>query len=254
MAAIAACSRPTPPAAAPAPAHPPPLDYAAPPELTSAAHAAHGMVILSGTGRPAVAIRFASPDGSAIAAAATGAGGWTLSAPVGAAPRIYSLSESFDGRLLRARGYVAVLPAPAAPAVLLRPGTAAEPLPGVRPRLRLSAVDFDRGGAGVVAGLARPGEAVKVELDGAEAGEARANGQGVFTAPLTRILSPGAHKLTAVTVQGRAEAGFDAAPAGAIARPPFTATRAGASWRVDWMTPGGGVQTTILFDPAEARS
>ena len=105
-----------------------------------------------------------------------------------------------------------------------------------------------------MAGLAQPGAVVKVELDGAEAGEGRANARGVFTVPLSQVLAPGDHQLAAVTAGARIGAGFRAAPAGAIARPPFTATRAAASWRIDWMTPGGGVQTTILFDPPEERS
>ena len=30
---------------------------------------------------------------------------------------------------------------------------------------------------------------------------------------------------------------------------PFRAARSGAAWRIDWMTPGGGVQSSLILDP-----
>ena len=253
-AALTGCVRQDPPTAQAPQARPAASDYAAPPELDHAIRGASGMVTLSGSARPDSAIRLASPDGSALTAAASQSGRWTLSAPAGPAPRLYSLSEVLAGRPLRARGYLAALPWPATPAALLRPGAAAEPLAAGPPRFELSAVDFDRSGAGVVAGLARPGDVVRVELDGTPAGEGRANASGVFTVPLSPTLQAGPHRLTAVTSRARESASFDAAPAGFIARPPFTAARLAAAWRIDWITPGGGVQTSILFDPKENRA
>jgi hypothetical protein len=38
-----------------------------------------------------------------------------------------------------------------------------------------------------------------------------------------------------------------------IATPPFDAERLDGAWRIDWMTPGGGVQSTVLFDHRAAR-
>jgi hypothetical protein len=254
LAVLGACSRPQPQAAAPPPTPPSQQDYATPPELSFAIHARDGGIELDGNSLPKAVIHLASPDHSALSANATEDGRWRLSAPLGSEPRLYSLSETFNGRLLRARGYIAALPAPGAPAVTLRPGTAAEPLAGLKPELRLSAVDFDRSGAGVVAGLAKPGQAVSVMLDGVQAGEGRANAEGVFTIPLSVTLTSGAHSLSASSGSAMANAEFDAVPAAPIARPPFTASRGPGSWRIDWMTPGGGVQTTVLFDPSEPRT
>ena len=155
------------------------------------------------------------------------------------------------GRPVRARGYIAALPSPSSPAAILLPGGGAEPLPGREPRLRLSGVDFDGSGAGVAAGVAPPGDTIRLELDGVETGVGRANARGVFTVPLAQTLHPGSHALTAATTRAQAQASFSAAPAAAIAHPPLAASRAGAAWRIDWMTPGGGVQTTIIFDPVE---
>ena len=35
---------------------------------------------------------------------------------------------------------------------------------------------------------------------------------------------------------------------------PFLAARTASGWRIDWMTPGGGVQTTFLIAPPETMS
>ena len=249
---IGGCHRPVQPVAA-APEQPrPPSDYVAPPELTSASRQAGGAVVLSGGAAPGAPVRLASPDGSALTSVATAAGVWSMATPAAREPRLYSLSEGVLGRPVRAKGYIAVLPIPAPAAAMLRPGGGAEPLPGLEPRLRLSGVDFDSSGAGVAAGVAPPGETVRLLLDGVETGVGRANARGVFTVPLAQTLHPGPHVLTAATSRAQASAAFSAAPAAAIAHPPVATTRVGGAWRIDWMTPGGGVQTTLIFDPSEA--
>ncbi len=229
------------------------LDYAAPPEVKRAAAGAPGMIQFSGTSRPGALIRLASPDGSAVGATASSAGAWTLSAQTGGEPRLLSLSEDFGGRPLRARGYLLAVPYPAGEAAMLRPGAATAPLRPLH-RLEISAVDFDAAGAAVVSGGAKPGETVHLLLDGADAGDDRADSKGAFAVSVAEPLRPGPHLLAAVTPEGRSETSFQAGPAAPIAQPPFAAARAGAAWRVDWMTPGGGVQTTLLFDPPGTRS
>lgn len=237
-------------AAEPAPSSTP-VDYLSPPELSVAARAADGTATLSGVARPGAVLRLAAPNGTAIGATAGASGAWTLVAPATAAPRLYSLSEIADGRMVRARGYIAILPAPGAVAVMLRPGGAAEPLSGGG-RTSVATVDLDRSGAAVVGGQARPGEAVHLKLDGADAGEDQANARGVFAVSLSNNLGAGPHLLAASTPSGQASAAFNAAPADRIDHPPFDAARVGSAWRIDWMAPGGGVQTTIVFDPPGA--
>jgi len=217
---VGACHSPPPPHAATA-ASEVHADYVPPPELASAAREPAGDVALSGTARPGATIRLASPDGAALQAAVSASGVWTLTIPTGLAPRLYSLTEVLPDRPVRAKGYVATLPLPASAAVVLRPGGGAEPLTGREPRLRLSGVDFDGSGAGVAAGLAQPGDTVRLELDGVETGVGRANARGVFTVPLAQTLRPGPHALTASTSRAQARAAFDAAPAAPMAHPPF---------------------------------
>lgn len=249
---LAACSRSAPGPAAPSPTqNEPQADYAAPPELSGASRGLGGEVTLAGTALPEARIRLAAPDGAAIGGTADAAGGWSLTVPAITAPRLVSLSEDAAGRLLRARGYVALLPAPGPPAVTIRPATGAEPF-ARSAAVSIAAVDYDRSGVAVVSGSAPPGQTVRVRLDGGAAGEGRANDRGVYVVSLSQPLPAGAHSIDVATDRGEASAAFQSAPAAPILKPPFTAARASGAWRIDWITPGGGVQTTVVFDPPGA--
>ena len=244
-----ACSRPEPkPALTPAHASPGRTDYASPPRPVAASRAPGGETVLSGFGGSDALIRLASPDGSAIGATAGHDGAWALATPASDQPRLYSLSQDLDGRPLRAAGYIAALPAPGPAAAVLRPGTGAQSLAPSTTPLAITAIDFDGTGAAVVSGRSAPQAAVRVMIDGVEAGDDRADGKGAFTAAVSRALRPGPHVVVAAVGPDRAEARFDALLVHAIATPPFQATRAETGWRIDWTTPGGGVQTTMLFD------
>jgi hypothetical protein len=247
-----ACSRTERSHGSAARAQPSPSAYLPPPDLMKATRQAGG-VLLSGTATPGAALRLASPDGSAITGAANPRGGWAILAPAGAAPRLYSLSQTIGGRLVRAVGYIAVLPAPGPAAALLRPASSAA-LPSSDPERGLTAIDYDASGAAMASGRAAPEENVRVFLDGKEAGEDRADDRGVFSATLSSSLAPGPHVLALAGERLRETAAFAAARTAQVATPPFDAARMDGAWRIDWMTPGGGVQSTVLFDPKGGRS
>jgi hypothetical protein len=66
---------------------------------------------------------------------------------------------------------------------------------------------------------------------------------------LNEPLRPGSHVLAATASKGaHADATLTVSPADPLAGGPFRATPAAGGWRVDWLTPGGGVQSTVLFD------
>lgn len=247
----AGCSRAAPSHGAAAPASSPVGAYLAPPQLTTAVRQA-GATSLSGTATPGSVIRLASPDGSTITGAVDRGGVWRLSAPAGDAPRLYSLSETLGGRLVRATGYLAVLPSPGPAAAMLHPAAAAAMTPS-DPERGITAIDYDSSGAAVASGRAAPGEAIRLELDGAEAGDDRADTRGMFSAVLSRPLSAGAHGLRATGQHLQAGVAFAAAPPAHVATPPFAAQRVDGAWRIDWTPPGGGVQSTLLFDHKGAR-
>ena len=104
----------------------------------------------------------------------------------------------------------------------------------------------------VLSVLPRPNQPVRVFLDGQEAGEGQADARGWFDVSLSEPLAPTGHSVIVSTPDGRAAQAFDATRAAPLAAPPFAAGRKTGAWRIDWMTPGGGVQTTVLFDPAGA--
>jgi hypothetical protein len=223
------------------------LEYAAPPAPRSVAPAAEGAIALSGVARPDALVRLASPDGAAIGATASNSGAWTLMIPGASELRLYSLSEDAAGNPLRARGYVAAWPAPELGAATLRPGAGAERLDRAS-GLAISALDYDASGAAVASGFTRPDQTVRLSLDGADAGEDHADAAGRFSVSLTRALTPGRHVLAAVGGDVRVRTAFEASPPGPLPHPPYAAARQGQAWRIDWMTPGGGLQTTLLFD------
>ncbi len=197
-------------------------------------------------------MRLAAPDGSATTGPVDRGGLWSLATPAGPAPRLYSLSETIGGRLLRARGYVAFLPAPGPAAALLRPAAGAVLPPAVASR-EISAVDYDGSGAATVSGRARAGEGLRLLLDGKDAGEDRADASGAFDAALSRRLTPGPHVLVLVGLHAKGSARFTAPRSTQLATPLFAAARLEEGWRIDWTTPGGGVQSTILFDQPGGR-
>ena len=255
-AALGGCTRPGPAQAAAAAASSsasPPADYLPPPEILRVIRGADGVTALSGSGGAGATVHLASPDGSALVTSIDRSGGWSLTLPAARTPRLYSVSEQIGGRLTRARGYLAVLPSPAPAAVVLRPATAAAPI-GSGSRLSVSAIDFDSSGAAVVSGRSRPGEMVRLRLDGAEAGEDRADAAGMYGVALPQALKPGPHVLTAVVGNLHASASLVVEPRAPIPSGPFAASRLAGAWRIDWVTPGGGIQSTVVFDPRGARA
>ena len=209
-------------------------------------------VLLSGTAVPGAAVRLASPDGSAITGVANRHGAWRLTAPASASPRLYSLSETVDARLVRAIGYIAVLPAPGPAAAMLRPAAAAV-LPPADLQRGITAIDYDASGAAVASGRTVAGETIRLLLDGKEAGEDRSDASGVFSAALSQTLTPAAHVLSVASERLHASAAFPAPRTARVAAPPYDSARMDGAWRLDWMTPGGGVQSTVLFDERGGR-
>ena len=69
---------------------------------------------------------------------------------------------------------------------------------------------------------------------------------------LDKPLSPGVHAIAASTGGARAEVSLTVSPPAPLAAGPFRAESTPDGWRVDWLTPGGGVQSTVLFQAGGA--
>lgn len=213
--------------------------YLGAPVAANAAFAPDG-VALSGQAAPRAQVRLATPQGQAWTATADRNGAWSLRLPMTAGPQILGLSMTAGGRRIQAEGYVLVGNAQAA---LLRPGAGALRLDGAG--RGVTAVDFDRQGSGVVSGRAAPGATVALRLDGRYAGDARADEAGRFSLPLAE-LSPATHQLQVVGDGFDSRVTLDAAPPPPLAEGPLRSQFSPAGLRADWLTPGGGVQSTFL--------
>jgi hypothetical protein len=166
---------------------------------------------------------------------------------------LFGVAEELGGRDVQGEGYVAVLPSPGPAGVLLRAGGGAAVLvASQKTNLKISAVDFDGSGAVVVSGLARPGAAARLFIDAAAAGEARVNERGRFSISPGAAIKPGDHDIRVDCADQTTGAKFTLDHPRPISGPPYRGERTQAGWRIDWLTPGGAEQTTLVFDAAES--
>jgi len=224
--------------------------YGAPPRFTAAGRLGDGEIEIVGRATPNAHIRLASPDGAAYAGTTDSRGAFSIALPAASEVRLFGISEATPGRPIQGEGYLAVLPAPGRAAVLLRAGTGAQaggPLP---PKPMIVAVDFDAAGDTVFSGLARPGQPLRLAVDGMASPEVRADAVGRFSVTLDKPLKAGTHSVV-VQSQGAPAAPpvrFSITAAAPVSGLPFRGQRLAAGWRIDWLTPSGGEQTTLIMD------
>ena len=215
--------------------------YATPPSVTSATPAAAG-VVLTGQAPAGAAVRLAPPAGEPLSVRADADGRWRLELPGALEARIFGISAESGGRRVQAQGYLLV--GPQGQTALLRAGAGALRLD--RPSgSRIAAIDFDADGGALVSGWAAAGTDVAIRLDGRSAGEARADSDGRFSFAIPR-LSGGPHRIEATGVAFIDEIALDSSPAAPLADGPLRSQLTRQGLRADWLTPGGGVQSTLL--------
>jgi hypothetical protein len=215
--------------------------YLAPPVLTSLSPMADGALALHGVAEPGARVRLGSPTGESLFAQTDAKGAWTLNLPKTPSARLYGLSMAVADRTVQAEGYVVILPD--SRAVRLRAGAGAIPLTGPSDRLRILAIDYDRDGGAVVSGQATPGAALVLRIDGVDA-QGKVDTNGRFSIAATEPLSSLPHQIL-VAGDGEDRVTVAAVRAGPL-DVPVRAVREAGGWRIEWMTPGGGVQTTVI--------
>lgn len=218
--------------------------YIAPPSLERVQRSAGG-VTLSGRGAPEADVRLRSPTGEVVTGKTDAEGRWSLDVPNEAGVRLFGLSTTREGRTVQAEGYVMV--AEGGDVALLRAGAGARRLAGGSSSPRILAIDFDREGGAVVSGVAAPEAGLNVRVDRVTRGGGRADEGGHFFISLDQPLTPGAHDIQVAGEGGETALTVNIAAPAPLVSGPVRAERAPQGWRVDWMTPGGGVQTTLLI-------
>jgi len=221
--------------------------YVAPPTLEGARRTANG-IALSGKGAPDSDLRLGSPTGEVVMGRADGFGQWNATVPNEPGVRLFGLSTIHDGRTVQAEGYVMVTED--GEVALLRAGAGARRLAAESSSPRILAVDVDREGGAVVSGVAAPGAGLNVRVDRITRGGGRADDSGHFFISLTGLLSTGNHDIQVAGEGGENAVSIATSPAAPLTYGPVRADRAPMGWRIDWMTPGGGVQTTLLIGGA----
>ncbi len=218
--------------------------YLTPPSVTLVAPGAGGALVISGKTQPGSRVQLAlipSREMQAVQADATGV--WRAQTPMGGAVRLYAISAMAGGRTVQAEGYLALTPD--GHGAQLRSGAGARALSPDSATPRILAIDYDRDGAAVVSGIARPGAGLAIRVDRVPGGDVKAGPDGRFSFPLGPPLRSGGHL---IDVAG--EGGVDAVQI-SISPPAGVGVFAGApirqGWRIDWTTPGGGAQTTLLL-------
>jgi hypothetical protein len=225
--------------------------YRRPPGVTRVIAEPAGRIRLEGTADPNSRVRLATPFGESIFSKTDAGGGWRLSLPPSARLRLFSLSMVEGAGAIQAEGYLAVAPGLAAQ---LRAGDGALLLTPPRAALAVTALDFDRRGGAVVSGHGPPGAPVSLSIDAKAAGEVPADAKGDFTLDLGEPLTAGTHQIRVTAGALSSVASADATPGDPPASGPFVATPLDAGWRIVWMPPGGGLQTTLLFGAPGLRA
>ena len=219
-------------------------DYLSPPQVDTV-RAGPGGVTLAGSATAGGKVRLASPAGLATFSNADAHGHWAIALPPSSEVRVFRLSASAGGRQTQAEGYVLVTPL--GQAALLRAGASAVRIDAA-PRPGLRAIDFDRGGGMEVAVQTAPGATVILHLDGRQAAEGRADANGRYEVSLgsPAPIRPGHHQIR-VSGDGFADQiTAEISAAQPLAQDFLRSQLTPAGLRVDWTTPGGGVQSTLL--------
>jgi hypothetical protein len=220
--------------------------YEPAPEVLAAMIGPAGRITLAGEAPGGAVVRVASPAGLAQFATADSRGAWRMIVPASAVPQLFGLSMSDRGRVTEAQGYLFV--APDGVVARLRAGGGSEVLGARSPGLVALALDYDNRRAAALSGLGTSGEAESLRVDGVERGQTTTDAAGRFVLPLNEPLGPGPHDfdLAGARREVRFSSSIDApAPLGGA---PFASRPIAQGWRIDWTTPGGGEQTTLVLD------
>lgn len=222
--------------------------YLAPPVARLARRTADGHIQLSGSAAAGATVRLGQPDGRARSVVADDDGGWAVILDPSPEVRLFGLSMMAGSRVVQSEGYLAVMPD--GMVAQLRAGAGSRVLSGPSRRPRILAIDYDRDGAAIVSGVGTAGADVGLRVDHTARGLSTVDQQGRFSIVLTQPLTAGPHEVEVAAEGGEDVVTVAISPAAPLTEGPFRGGALVGGWRIDWLTPGGGAQTTLLFPQA----
>jgi len=217
--------------------------YVQPPVVT-AARPAPGGVELTGTASPNASVVLGTPSGETLSARADGEGRWRAVAPTPGSVVLYGLFMQDGGRRVNAEGYMVLTQD--GRAAELRAGGGARVLAAASRPPRILAIDYDRDGGAVVSGVGTARADVGLRVNRAAGGTSAVSDDGRFAIVLARPLSAGSHEFEVAGEGGEDLARASTGAAAPLGEAVYRATAIDGGWRIDWRTPAGGVQTTLL--------
>lgn len=224
--------------------------YLTPPRVLATRVGPAGIAI-AGRATPGAKVRLGEPTGELRYGTADKAGLWTIVVPRASGLRLFGVAMSVNGRSTQAEGYLAV--SPEGRAALLRAGAGAQVVSPPSRRPLILSLDFDRDGAAMISGVGTVNADIGLRLDRTAAGGTAIDRQGRYSIALSRPITPATHELE-ISGEGGEDVVVVATDRPPALDRPFRASRLPNAWRIDWMTPGGGAQTTLLFDPRVAAN
>ncbi len=203
-------------------------------------------VTVSGEAAPEGRVRFQYGGQHSIGITADSRGRFKAELPLTAQGGLFDISMEDTGRLVQAEGRLFIPPGAPQKAVLMRAGSPSLPLaPG---GAGIAVVDYDAAGAMMITGIAAPHVAIAATIDGESWPKQPAGGdKGAFTA-ICQIPPPqDAATPVNVVIQAGGATFTRSVPVSKAPQGDRITAIDGGGWRVDWIVPGGGMQTTVVF-------
>lgn len=217
--------------------------YARAPVIRGVTAGGGGTFVIAGDARPDGRVRVQYQGSRAIGVTADSDGHFKAAVPSGG---IYDVSMEDSGRLMHAEGRLFVPQDHPDKAVLLRAGASSLPLDNMA--ATVATFDYDNSGGAAVSGKVTPKTQVDLVMGGEIRGRAVSDDQGQYSLT-TQIPPPGSGPAAlAITIQaGKISANktVPVSPSDPSGGDRTTAIDGG--WRVDWLLPGGGMQSTLVY-------
>jgi hypothetical protein len=215
--------------------------YLVSPVVRSVMSGPAGQRLLKGTAGAGNQIELVPMDsGSAVTSVVDASGNWQVGLTDTPRVRQFTVVTSRQGRTLPASDRIVQLPN--GWVAVMSPGLPTRVIGRQKPAL-IQAVDFDRAGGAALSGAAPANQGIVARVDRRPAGETHPGTDGQYGLALAAPLSAGAHAFDVASDTGQQSVEL-------VMSPP-TAERTvsvNGGWRIDWKSPAGGYQATIILN------